>query len=62
MQTRTRNLVVNVSDEELAKVHAVAHAEDRSISAVIRGFIRDAYATRFGEIAPPKPRLKHEKK
>lgn len=62
MQQRERNLVLRVSDEELAMAHAVANADDLPISAVVRRFLRETYAARFGDTTPPRPRLKHAKK
>lgn len=58
MIERARNLNLKVNDDELAMAHALAEAEDRPISAVVRRWIREQYAEQFGEKRPPKPRLK----
>lgn len=61
MTERVRNLVLRVSDDELAMAHAVAADRDETIARVVRRFIRDAYVERFGVTVPPKPKLKHSK-
>lgn len=58
MTDRTRTLTVKVSDDELARAHALADAGDESIGRLVRKFIRDAYGARFGDSPPPKPKLK----
>lgn len=52
-------MVARVSAEELAMVHAIASDRDETISQMIRKFIRESYRLRFGEKAPPRPKLKH---
>ncbi len=59
MADRDRNLVLRVSDEELAMAHALSDAQDEPIARVVRRFIRDAYVERFGVTKPPTPKLKH---
>jgi hypothetical protein len=56
-----RTMVVRVTDEELAKVHALAADLHEPVSVVIRRFVRDSYRARFGEAMPPTPTLKHGK-
>ncbi len=55
---RTRNLVVRLSHEEIAKMHALANDRDAAIADLVRAFIVDAYAERFGKRRPPEPKLK----
>lgn len=62
MQPREHSLVVRVSAEELAKIHALANDEDREIARVVRAWIDAKYADRFGTATPPTPTLKHIKK
>lgn len=62
MQSRERNMVLRVSDEELGMAHAIATAENETIATVVRRFLREAYRARFGDIVPPAPRLKHGRK
>jgi hypothetical protein len=61
MTAREKNLVLRVSDDELAMAHALAEAQDEPIARVVRRFIRDAYVERFGVTKPPKPKLKFSK-
>ncbi len=61
MQTRKHSLVVRVSSTELAKIHALANAEDREIARVVRSWIDAKYTERFGDAMPPEPTLKHRK-
>ena len=46
-EDRPRSLVVRLSEAELQQVHAVAAAEDREVSRVIRRWIREAHARQF---------------
>jgi len=53
MQQRTNAVQVYVSDEELAKLKALADAGDESMSQVVRRSIKVIYRQRFGEDAQP---------
>jgi hypothetical protein len=46
--TRTRNLVVRLTNEELVMAHRIASASDESVARVIRRLIKIAYVDRFG--------------
>lgn len=46
-EERPRSLVVRLTDEELQQLHALAAAEDREVSRVIRRWIREAHAKQF---------------
>ena len=59
MTKRDRNMVLRISDEELAMAHALAEAQDEPISRIVRRFIGDAYRAKFGTKTPPTPKLKH---
>ena len=59
MRERERSLVVKVDDDELAKLHVLANAGDEPISVMLRRWISERYTARFGDIAPPVPKLKH---
>ena len=54
MRERNRNLVVRIDEKEHAMAHALAEVQDEPIARIVRRFIRDAYAARFGEAKPPK--------
>lgn len=58
MTSREHTLSVRLSPEEIAKAHALADADDASIGQVVRKFIRERYAERFGENAPPTVALR----
>lgn len=58
MPDRNRTLTVKMSDEELAKAHAVAEAGDESIGRYLRRVVANDYERRFGQATPPKPKLK----
>ena len=59
MRERERSMVVKVDEGELAKAHALAHAGDEPISFMVRRWIEERYSARFGDAAPPAPKLKH---
>jgi hypothetical protein len=61
--TRTRdvNLNVRVHTEELAKLHALAEDRDLSASTLVRHMLREAYAARFGTVAPGPTKAKSRK-
>lgn len=61
MREREHSLVVRVDGGELARVHALAEAGDEPISMMLRRWIDERYAARFGEKVPPAPKLKHAK-
>ena len=50
-EDRPRSLVVRLSEEEFRQVHAIASAEDREISRVIRRWIREAHAKHYPALA-----------
>ncbi len=52
---RSRDINVNVrmTEEERAKLHAIADDRDLSASTLLRHYIREAYAARFGAAPPP---------
>ena len=54
MVNRDKKLTVRASDEELAMLQAVADAAGISSSDVVRMFIRQAHAARFGGETPTK--------
>jgi hypothetical protein len=58
MTNREHTLSVKLSPEEIAKAHALADADDASIGQVVRRWIRESYAARFGEAAPPTVTLR----
>ena len=49
MVDRGRYITIGASDDEAAKLHALAEAEGVSASDFLRLYIRRAYADRFGE-------------
>lgn len=53
-ETRDRelNLNVRVTADERAKLHALADDRDLPISTLIRHYVREAYAARFGNAVP----------
>ena len=59
MQKRSRHVVIKATDEELAKLHALAEANDEPIARWIRRTVAIAYRERFGSEAPPEPKTKH---
>lgn len=56
-EERTRSFRVQVSDAELAMIHALAGAAGVSASDYVRLSIRKDYAESFGD-KPPKPKPK----
>lgn len=52
MRDRELNLNVRVTEEERAKLHALAEDRDLSASTLIRHWLREAYAARFGNASP----------
>lgn len=61
MTEREKNLVLRVSDDELAMAHALADVQDEPIARVVRRLLQHAYVERFGTKKPPTPKLKHAK-
>ena len=53
MRDRSRNMVVRVDDGEIAMAHALSEAADLPVAFLVRGWIRDHYRARFGDVAPP---------
>lgn len=53
MTNREHTLSVRLSPEEIAKAHALADADDASIGQVVRRWIRETYAAKFGDAPPP---------
>lgn len=49
-------LTAMISEEDMAKLKALSEADDVSASQVVRLLIRQAYAGRFGEKKPRRPR------
>jgi hypothetical protein len=49
---RDRNLRVNVSDEELEMLRALADLDGLTVSDVLRSLARRAYRERIGDKAP----------
>ena len=49
---REKNLAVRISEEELAKLHALAADLGEPMSALVRKWTRDAYEVRFGATPP----------
>jgi hypothetical protein len=58
MRERTRSLVIRVDDTELAKIHALAGAGDEPISFMLRRWIDERYAARFGDAPAPSTKTK----
>jgi hypothetical protein len=56
---RGHNMVVRVSETELARVHALADDRGEAIAVIFRRWLNDTYHARFGSAEPPKPKLKH---
>ena len=54
MKERTLNLNVRVTEEERAKMHALADHDDLTVSILVRRWIRDRYSARFGDVGPAK--------
>ena len=53
MRDRELNVNVRVTEEERAKLHALAADRDLSASTLIRHMLKEAYAARFGTTPPP---------
>lgn len=58
MNERRRTLTVKMSDDELAKAHAIAEAGDESVGRYLRRVVAADYERRFGQAPPPPPRLR----
>jgi hypothetical protein len=60
MATAERDVLINVrvSEEERAKLHAIADAADEPAAQTIRRFIRQRYAADFGDVPPASARAK----
>jgi hypothetical protein len=56
MRNRTMNLNIRVTEDERAKLHALADDRDLTASTLFRHWLREAYATRFGATPPAKAR------
>ena len=61
MNERPHNFVVPVTREELAMIHALAHAGDEPATFLVRRMVKAEYRRRFGEKPPPALALKGEK-
>jgi len=59
MRERERNLVVKIAEDEMAKLHAIADANDEPVARTVRRWIDLNYRAQFGEATPPKMKLKH---
>jgi hypothetical protein len=55
---RTKSTTVQLSDDEIAKLHALADSQDASVADIVRGLVVASYARRFGDAPPPEPKLK----
>jgi hypothetical protein len=53
MRDRALNMNVRITEEERAKLHALAEDRDLSASTLVRHMVREAYAQRFGAAPPP---------
>lgn len=51
MARKCKPINIALDDETRAQVTEIAHADDRSVSAVIRAHIRAAFAMRFQGVA-----------
>lgn len=60
MKERRRTLTVKMTDEELAKAHAVAEAADESVGRYLRRVVTSDYERRFGQSPPPALKLRGE--
>ncbi len=58
MKERGHTMSIKVDGDELARLHALADAGDESIGAMVRRWTRERYLARFGDAAPPVPKLK----
>ncbi len=58
MTDRPRTLTIKLTDDELAKAHAVAAAGDESIARYLRRVVVNDYERRYGEAPPPHVDLK----
>ncbi len=54
MIERTHLFNFRISEDERAKLAALAEDEDVHASAVVRKMIRQRYEARFGDVAPSK--------
>lgn len=57
---RELNFNVRITAEERAKLYALAEDRDLSASTLVRHFVREAYAARFG--ATPPGSVEHARK
>ena len=55
MRERELTLNLRITEEERAKLKAVAEAADETASQTIRKFIRQRYAAEFGDTLPRTP-------
>ncbi len=55
-----RDVLINlrVSEEERAKLHAIADANDEPAAQTMRRWIRTFYAQAFGDVAPTVKKVK----
>lgn len=58
MVDREHTLSIRLNATELAQVHHLAEVDDVSIGQAVRRWIRETYAARFGEAAPPTVKLR----
>lgn len=56
---KMRTMVVRMTDEELAKLHALAGDLREPFSVLVRRWVRDSYRARFGEATPPDVKLRN---
>ena len=58
MRERTKNLVVKIDDEERAQLAALEDAEDENASRLVRRWIGQHYAARFGAAPATKTKVR----
>lgn len=58
MKERTRHVVIKCDDQELAKLHAIAEANDEPIARAVRRWIDVTYREKFGALTPAKPKTR----
>lgn len=59
MAMRESNLVIRLSADELNMMHAVAKHQDRTVSGVVRTWIRERYERIWGDTPAPHVERKH---
>jgi hypothetical protein len=62
MIERPHQLVIPVSPDELAQIHALAEDGDEPATHLVRRMLKAEYRRRFGDAAPPPLTLKFERR